>query len=228
MSQSDDDDRDRFFRVFGVTPQPYWPDEQAPPLDSARLLALVRHELSPEDSREVCLLLVRFRTWSEAYAQALLDEIRAPRETTNDDEVESLSELSTQDDALQDGRWWTELSEAKGSAQPLADAGPRAAMLRGYLERPLENLLDELAGQVAGGVRGGNPLADHLDALRSVICRDWNWPARRSDPRWQDRLALTEALAEALADSPLKLPYDLNIVAAVLVKYGLDRLCPGH
>ena len=53
-------------------------DSLSPPVDRARLKALVRRELSPDLRRETCRLVATFRPWYDAWAYAIADEAAAP------------------------------------------------------------------------------------------------------------------------------------------------------
>jgi hypothetical protein len=49
----------------------FGPDELAPPIDEARLLAFVRGELPPGERDEVIALIAGFRSWLRGWAAAL-------------------------------------------------------------------------------------------------------------------------------------------------------------
>lgn len=47
----------------------YLPDNEAPPIDEARLLALIRHELSPIPKAETIHFVSTYRCWAKAWAE---------------------------------------------------------------------------------------------------------------------------------------------------------------
>lgn len=51
---------------------PLLPDEEAPPVDDALLLAFLSRRTSPEESKRVSLLLASYRCWRERYLALLL------------------------------------------------------------------------------------------------------------------------------------------------------------
>lgn len=96
--------------------------------------------------------------------------------------------------------------------------------LQDLLKASKDDLLLELF-RFIGGYRSGNPLAPYLPLLREALCDRWNWPEKRTDPRWRDPLALATAIVEPLSQIEPPVPFPLNLLASTLVKLGLDTLC---
>jgi len=64
------DEPANLWEALGI-PAPDFAEDQskAPPVDQKLLWSFVRQELSGTELRNVCELLVRFRSWDEAYDQ---------------------------------------------------------------------------------------------------------------------------------------------------------------
>lgn len=93
-----------------------------------------------------------------------------------------------------------------------------------YLLLSLRALMAEFAPfQLAH--RGGNPLDPYLPDLKRIISTEWCWSTQKLRPEMSDPATVTAELVEVLAASKLQIPYPLPLVAATLVKSGLDRLC---
>jgi hypothetical protein len=63
--------------------------------------------------------------------------------------------------------------------------------------------------------------------VRQRLCVEWRWCKLRQDARWDDKVTLALAVASALSQSALHLPFpaDLTLIAVIGVKMGLDWLC---
>jgi hypothetical protein len=63
--------------------------------------------------------------------------------------------------------------------------------------------------------------------VRQRLCEEWDYCTVRQDARWENDLDLAMAVATVLATRVLRLPVpaDLVLVAAIVVKRGLDRFC---
>ena len=70
--------------------------------------------------------------------------------------------------------------------------------------------------------------------LEAFVCDEWNFPARKSDPELQDKERLTAELSQAISPLLERNPFPTGaqvpspLVAAILVQWGLDRLCEQH
>jgi hypothetical protein len=70
-----------------------------------------------------------------------------------------------------------------------------------------------------------------LAKLRTFVCDEWDYPAKRDDPDLEDKEALIVALGDALAPLLLRNPFPNGVqvpaylVAAILVNSDLDQLC---
>ena len=68
-------------------------------------------------------------------------------------------------------------------------------------------------------------LTEKHSVLRKLICVDWNYPARRQSPGFDDAVTIAVALSEwLLARQGLVLPAPL-CVAVILSRRGLDAFC---
>lgn len=104
---------------------------------------------------------------------------------------------------------------------------PDRNRLQAYLARPLDDLLVEL--ELYDPVSKGPAEVWRTIAapLRQRLCVEWNWCALRQDARWDEDLSLALAVAAVLARPVLRLPVDadLLLIAAIVVKRGLDAFC---
>ncbi len=109
---------------------------------------------------------------------------------------------------------------------------PDRRTLQRYLNRPLDNLMEELAlydPTSREGVSKG--LADVWSKvagpLRQRLCVEWDYCKVRQDARLDDDLTLAVAVAGVLSRPVLQLPIpaDLMLLAAIVVKRGLDVFC---
>jgi hypothetical protein len=98
--------------------------------------------------------------------------------------------------------------------------------MQAYLDRPLDDLLDELS--VYDTTRGtGDVWQKIADPVRQRLCVEWRWCELRQDARWDDKVTLALAVASALSQPVLHLPFpaDLALIAVIAVKIGLDQFC---
>jgi hypothetical protein len=66
----------------------------------------------------------------------------------------------------------------------------------------------------------------HIDEFRNLVCKEFNWPMRRKDPRFNDELNLVASIADLIILN-LHLVVPPIIIAVLLIKIGLDKLCEG-
>jgi len=107
----------------------------------------------------------------------------------------------------------------------MTDTDRRA--LQAYLDRPLDDLMTELElydPASRGPAEVWNKVAG---PLRQRLCVEWGWCQVRQDQRWDDDLTLAFAVVAALSEPVLHLPIeaDLLLIAAIVVKRGLDVFC---
>ncbi len=96
-----------------------------------------------------------------------------------------------------------------------------------YLERPLPNLLDELT-LYDDTVRGASETWQKIATpVRQRLCVEWNWCQVRQDSRFENDYDLLIAVFAKLTVSALEIPLDVDylLVAAIVVKRGLDNFC---
>ena len=99
--------------------------------------------------------------------------------------------------------------------------------LQAYLDRPLDDLMEQLElydPASKGPAEAWNKVAR---PVRQRLCVEWGWCQVRQDQRWDDDLALALAVVAALSEPVLRLPIpaDLTLIAAIVVKRGLDAFC---
>mgnify|MGYP001131209725 CR=1 FL=1 len=99
--------------------------------------------------------------------------------------------------------------------------------LQAYLNRSLDDLMAELElydPASRGPAEVWNKVAG---PVRQRLCVEWDWCQVRQDQRWEDKLTLALAVAAKLSEPVLHLPIeaDLLLIAAIVVKRGLDVFC---
>ena len=104
----------------------------------------------------------------------------------------------------------------------MTDTDRRA--LQAYLDRPLDDLMEQLElydPASRGPAEAWNKVAG---LVRQRLCVEWGWCQVRQDQRWDDDLALALAVLGVLSARVLHLPIpaDLTLIAAIVVKRGLD------
>ena len=99
--------------------------------------------------------------------------------------------------------------------------------MQALLDRPLDELLEELDLYAPTRKGIGSTWKDIEAAVRQRLCVEWRWCELRQDARWDDKVTLALAVASALSQPVLHLPFpaDLTLIAVIVVKMGLDRLC---
>ena len=99
--------------------------------------------------------------------------------------------------------------------------------LQAYLSRSEDDLLDELAMYDASTRGAADTWAKVAGPLRQRLCVEWNWCRVRQDSRFENDLDLAVVVLGVLADRVLQLPVpaELPLIAAIVVKRGLDALC---
>lgn len=60
--------------------------------------------------------------------------------------------------------------------------------------------------------------------LRNLICVEWDYPKRRDNKEFQDKVGLAAGLADFLISLTLEIPAPIA-TATLLVQMGLDRIC---
>ncbi|MBI5020498.1 MAG: hypothetical protein HZB59_03595 [Ignavibacteriales bacterium] len=62
------------------------------------------------------------------------------------------------------------------------------------------------------------------EQLTNLICIEWDYPSKRLDPKFQDIVQLTAALADYLVHFKTIIPAPFS-TAVLLIQNGLDKLC---
>ena len=108
----------------------------------------------------------------------------------------------------------------------MTDTDRRA--LQAYLNRPLDDLMAELE-LCDPASRGPADVWNNkvVGPVRQRLCVEWDWCKLRQDARWDDKPTLALAVAARLSEPVLHLPIeaDLLLIAAIVVKRGLDVFC---
>ncbi len=167
-----------------------------PAVDFELLVGYIDGVLEKDATERVGKCIVTFRAWYDAF-------------------WETVGALEVEDDAPESVRL---------RAQPEGWlAGHGAEEIRGYLGLAYHDLMAELPAYAAA-VRT-DPLGPYRAVLRRVLCEEWNWSARKADPAMRDEFTLTATVADVLSGASLDMPFPVSLVAAILVKEGLDHLC---
>jgi len=100
-------------------------------------------------------------------------------------------------------------------------------MVQAYLDRPLDDLMAELNLHTAETRGVGEFWQQIAEPLRQRICVEWDWCRVRKQARFESNVDLAVAVLGALSTQVLRLPVqvDLTLIAAILVKRGLDAFC---
>ena len=93
-----------------------------------------------------------------------------------------------------------------------------------YLAMAYTDLLGQLPLFLPAAVHA-DPLAPYRPLLRRIVCKEWNWGKRRDNPDYQDPARLADALAQAIAGHASVFPFPPALLAAILLKEGLDDFC---
>ena len=96
--------------------------------------------------------------------------------------------------------------------------------IRKYLTLAYMDLLGQLPLFVPAAVHA-DLLAPYRSQLRRVVCEEWDWASQRGNPTYADPTRLTEAVAEAIGRHASEFPFPPALLAAILVKEGLDDFC---
>ena len=99
--------------------------------------------------------------------------------------------------------------------------------LQAYLDRPLDDLMAELELYDPASKGPADVWRKVKEPLYQRLCEEWEYCEVRQDARWQDDLDLALAVLGVLASRVLDLPFgaDLTLIAAIVVKRGLDAFC---
>jgi hypothetical protein len=99
--------------------------------------------------------------------------------------------------------------------------------LEAYLKRPLPDLMSELSLYDAATRSPADTWQKIAGPVRQRICDEWNWCEIRQDPRLENDYELGVAILIVLTTRVLHLPLDVDLalIAAILVKRGLDAFC---
>ncbi len=99
--------------------------------------------------------------------------------------------------------------------------------LQEYLQRPLPDLMVELS-LYDDPSRGLSDTWETVSGpVRRRICDEWGWCSLRQDARFENKTDLALALVTALTVRAFHIPLDVDavLIAAILVKLGLDNFC---
>jgi hypothetical protein len=95
-----------------------------------------------------------------------------------------------------------------------------------YLARDLDDLLSELASYYPTPREGGREVFQRIrKRLHQKICVEWDYCTKRRSPTWQDQIDLVVAVSDTLVGLKLGAPVPVVLVAAILVKIGLNNFC---
>ena len=98
-----------------------------------------------------------------------------------------------------------------------------------YLNQPLDDLMQEFdlyAEQAIGVKRGpGSAWEKITPALKQKICVEGNWCERRQDARFDDPLNIALAVTAMIDNDALRIAAPVTLIAAILVKRGIDAFC---
>jgi len=82
---------------------------------------------------------------------------------------------------------------------------------------------DELYSFEAARAKGEAMIAEWSESLGQAICEEWGYCERRSKMDFDDNITLAVAIADVILSAIGTAP--VAIVAAILVKKGLNRFC---
>ena len=171
-------------------------DEPPEAVNPDKLRAFHRRELGGPEAEWVAFLISRYRAWHDADLRIIL-------------------QTELQPDA----------KAAPGTVQgPVASVGSLLQQVKEYLASEYVALLGQLPLFTPAAVHA-DALAPYRPLLRRIVCEGWNWAGQRENPDYRDPSRLAEAVAEALARHAAEFPFPPALVAAILVKEGLDDFC---
>jgi hypothetical protein len=151
--------------------------------------------LEPAAMQQVGRNIVTWQAWYDAY-------------------WETLGALDEEDDSL---------VESDSMENPSLSFSGFEDDAQGYLNQDYINLVAQLP-RYATAVRS-DPLGPYRAALRTLVCERWKWLDRKKELAHATEVQITAALARELAGGSLDMPFPVTLVAAILVKEGLDGLC---
>jgi hypothetical protein len=104
---------------------------------------------------------------------------------------------------------------------------PDRRTLQRYLDRPVDDLMAELELYDPASRGAADLWSKLVGPLRQRLCVEWDYCKVRENPRLDDDLDLAVAVVAALSEPLLQLPIpaDRLLLAAILVKRGLDVFC---
>jgi hypothetical protein len=197
---------------LGQSKSPQFVDRAPPrPVDMDLLRAYHRNRLPEDDAEEVDHLIVLYREWHEANGVVLrelgseLVSGRATEQDTSKIAATNLVQLGT----VQDRDGFNAYDNRS----------------RDYLQRSYARLITHPSFMTVAHRSGGSPLDPYMEGLEKLICKDWKWEQQRQKPELLDDVDRVRAIANLIQASPLNIPFDSQLVAAILVKAGLDDLC---
>lgn len=104
--------------------------------------------------------------------------------------------------------------------------GSYLAWEQSQLDDELTEFLPEQEAEIVRRSGGQvSPLKPYLDEIRRVVCQEWGWCNRRDDGALNEPVNLVIALADAFVTCRSQIPFPPTLLAVLLVKIGLDRLC---
>ena len=101
------------------------------------------------------------------------------------------------------------------------------AQLRIYLDRPLDELEQELALYDLTSRGPKETWAKVSGKVHGWLCDDWGWCREREKGNFDDLFDLGIAVAVVLSKHIGEMPLDADecLIAAIVVKRGMDRFC---
>ena len=99
--------------------------------------------------------------------------------------------------------------------------------MQALLDRPLDELMEEL--DLYDPTRGplGSAWNKIAGPVHQRLCVEWDWCRVRQDARFENDVDLAMVVVGVLSAHVLNLPFgvDVSLIAAIVVKRGLDWLC---
>lgn len=189
-------------KLVGLPGQKIFREEPAPREVDMDLLRQFHADELPRDLElEIRDLVLSYRDWNIASQRVLLDVLASLAAQPN---RESATEHAKPDSIST--TWIEKVIE--------------------YAQMTYRELMAELP--VYSPSYRSDQLAPYMKLLRASVCEKWNWHERKSVLDGTDEVQVIAELARHLESEQISMPFPASLIAAILVKQGLDSFCAGE
>ena len=203
-----------------------------PAVNATIIVAYIEQDLSAERMEQVRRLIHTCKNWHDMYVVLVHDSLdeeldeHPANETPVPERIKRIIGISAgSDNGSDEQASGANISSINETINVQVETLAYDNKSRDYLQRPDARLITHPSFMTVAHRSGGSPLDPYMEGLEKLICKDWKWEQQRQKPELLDDVYRVRVVASLIQASDLNIPFDSQLVAAILVKAGLDQLC---